>query len=1190
MEKILLILLLTIIKSYLYDQSYIFQKLLEDNEDFEKKFFEPGVSKTFPIKYFQQTKLSFNHIKNDSLQVNIHSINCNININSEGNTVNKININTYYLLINPPNESINIEPIKDIEDGEYKENYGEKNCYLSINSYFLNNSEIKLQIENKEDNIIYYNHSKYNLFQISYEIKDIKNDSFILLNLRFEDNPFSINISYFLHNTFIKTISNINSTNIYLNSDFLLKNDKSVEAIGQNGSIYINISNQIENKSSIIHFKIIEKNTVCLLEKNALNFGFLTTNTTYQYYYTEIFNGEEGELILHNKRFDGILNGIIIEKSKLEEDDLTNISIYPNSSSKELLLDYNQHYLQLKYNYKNTSRCINGCYLLITYERLPITSDIPLVGYEFTILSRTWNYTDYISQIIDIPFNEFIIGCFFTDTATNHFYSMYIPNDAEKIVLEIESNYLDFFYDEGRKRINSINPVDSTKKLLMKDNENVITLNVTDLGYFGNYISFALRPKNYDTNIFSFYYFRVLYFKEKEPIFYPIDSYLGNLCIPEYNEESEAYFCNFILENKYNESNLKFVITSINQNEYYKINVSKVFINTNTNMSKKTHEFVYLYNNKTNDISHFKFKFNFSNSEIKNVIIAFSDGIDNIIPQIYSKQMFLIDNFTKTNNFNLKQNYSLIYQYTYGNFGYFNFPDFIYKFALVRNYKGRPLFISIDENFKNTSNKAEKEFSYYYYLKYNNKNRGIEEVKLGEPISHIINRGQFPLYFYLKLKEKKDINIIVNLRLKADIESELDDDIEINGYLLNENDITRKINGEFIQFKDPIEGNYSNGFDMGYLEIIREYNENISYLLIEIQKKENPILNSYIIIDIVPKEYNNDTYGLPINRYIFETFDDINNSKRESNQYHINIDQIDNTSDVLIELYSQCDDINIEFENLKNITPFFLGGFKKYRIKNYTNTDDYNIFFRVLKPNNTSCTNTNYMIRYFYTEYKEEYEYFLNGNYDYEEISSNDNYVNISLTFPSITIKTGEHHERKPFRKNIYFLITGILYKKDEPLDICINTSEIKTRQGKYFTKTLKHDYVNETGIGKFTLTFENIPRNSSYLYNLQFQVNVIITKHLLIEEYQIFNTTVDLTGIKLKNDKILIIVASIIGGILVIVAIFFIIKYLRLRKVGDNLKKEIKSIEFSNDAQKNVLIKEKQISKNEKDYETTFI
>ena len=437
------------------------------------------------------------------MQVNIHSINCNININSEGNTVNKININTYYLLINPANENINIEPIKDIEDGEYKENYGEKNCYLSINSYFLNNSEIKLQIENKEDNIIYYNHSKYNLFQISYEIKDIKNDSFILLNLRFEDNPFSINISYFLHNTFIKTISNINSTNIYLNSDFLLKNDKSVEAIGQNGSIYINISNQIENKSSIIHFKIIEKNTVCLLEKNALNFGFLTTNTTYQYYYTEVFNGEEGELILHNKRFDGILNGIIIEKSKLEEDDLTNISIYPTSSSKELLA-YNPHYLQLKYNYKNTSRCINGCYLLITYERLPFKDNFPLIGYEFTILSREWNYTDYKLNIIDIPYNEFIIGCFEKDTAQNHYYSTYIPDDAEQIIIELESNYLTFFYGEGRNKINVINPLKTTKKLEINNTINVFTLYISQLNYKEKYISFALKPNNYDYKIFSF--------------------------------------------------------------------------------------------------------------------------------------------------------------------------------------------------------------------------------------------------------------------------------------------------------------------------------------------------------------------------------------------------------------------------------------------------------------------------------------------------------------------------------------------------------------------------------------------------------------------------------------------------------------------------------------------------------------
>lgn len=118
-----------------------------------------------------------------------------------------------------------------------------------------------------------------------------------------------------------------------------------------------------------------------------------------------------------------------------------------------------------------------------------------------------------------------------------------------------------------------------------------------------------------------------------------------------------------------------------------------------------------------------------------------------------------------------------------------------------------------------------------------------------------------------------------------------------------------------------------------------------------------------------------------------------------------------------------------------------------------------------------------------------------------------------------------------------YIIVTGILYKKDEPLYICINISEIKARQGKYFTKTLKHDYQNKAG--DLILTFENIPRNSSGEYNLQFQVNAIITKNLLIEEYQIFNKIVDLTGIKLNDNKLVL--------ILVIISNFLLIKLLIL-------------------------------------------
>ena len=46
----------------------------------------------------------------------------------------------------------------------------------------------------------------------------------------------------------------------------------------------------------------------------------------------------------------------------------------------------------------------------------------------------------------------------------------------------------------------------------------------------------------------------------------------------------------------------------------------------------------------------------------------------------------------------------------------------------------------------------------------------------------------------------------------------------------------------------------------------------------------------------------------------------------------------------------------------------------------------------------------------------------------------------------------------------------------------------------------------------------------------------------------------------------------------------------LRLKKKNDNLKLEMKSLVFSNDIRNNVLIEENKISKNETDYESTFI
>ena len=62
-------------------------------------------------------------------------------------------------------------------------------------------------------------------------------------------------------------------------------------------------------------------------------------------------------------------------------------------------------------------------------------------------------------------------------------------------------------------------------------------------------MSLAFRPINYFSEFFSFYYFRVLYTKKNEIKYMPIDSNLGNLCLPKENKIKGNYYCYLILKN-----------------------------------------------------------------------------------------------------------------------------------------------------------------------------------------------------------------------------------------------------------------------------------------------------------------------------------------------------------------------------------------------------------------------------------------------------------------------------------------------------------------------------------------------------------------------------------------------------------------------------------------------------------------
>ena len=91
------------------------------------------------------------------------------------------------------------------------------------------------------------------------------------------------------------------------------------------------------------------------------------------------------------------------------------------------------------------------------------------------------------------------------------------------------------------------------------------------------------------------------------------------------------------------------------------------------------------------------------------------------------------------------------------------------------------------------------------------KNKVIDELKTGETISNFIKAGQFPLYYYIKVKNDSYINYDINLRLNSYDDSLLHNNFSIKGYVVNEETIKRKINGEYTQYSSDQSKARNNG-------------------------------------------------------------------------------------------------------------------------------------------------------------------------------------------------------------------------------------------------------------------------------------------------------------------------------------------------------------------------------------------
>ena len=1130
-------------------------------------------------------KFVIDNITND-VAVNIHSTNCKIKIDFENtksneSIINRMNNDTFSFIVNSSEINndfgIRITPLMDSIDERIKENYKNKTCPIIITNYQIKNESIPT-LELKESSNFYFDENLKDI-QYIYKINSTELDSPIALSLTFnQKSKFNVSIKKSGSEGFFITKEIFNSSIIFIDKDEFKEGDILIIQIK-----YINYLTPV-----FMNIKIVKKTSVSILEQNNLNFGFITSNIEYQYYYMEVFKDQECEIMLHNKRQKGILIADIKEKNKINN--LYNINNYPKKENKTNLA-YNQHYLKLNFTYEQTSICENGCYLLITYYKEiydSLDENNYIIGYEYTILSRIWDYIEFNSQIVNIPFNEYIFGSFTRESIINHYYSTYIPNEVDKIIIQLEGNYLDAFVGEGIVKLNTMKTLKNVINLNITKNQNFIELTKDILNFTLNntYISLAFRSKNFFEDIFSFYYFRMFYLKEKENLYYPVDSNFGNLCLPIFEQKTGLYYCNLILKNDYNELSSIFAIADANEIEYSLVYITTFYQNS-SKISEEQSLFKYIFknNNYTKNISHFIFRFEFEENGIKNIISTFYNKISNNYPQIYSSEMYYGNASSLFFNYALEYNYLFTTKYIAGGSFFLNLNYLLEEITLARNYRGKPISIQISPGTKSMKYRSKNEFVFYLKIEYSMKNKGIEEIIPGETKSHIINSGYFPLYYYLYLNETKNLSVDISIRLNSYNLSELKNDFEIKGYLVDENTIKSKIRGEYIELDEnkAIHGIFMECYKFGLLQIKGNTSEENKYLLISISNKDKSEFQYNILVEIIYNEYKN-RYFIPINQYIIQTFDITNNSVRNVNKYAIAVnDRFNRTDDsILIDFSPNYADLELNFEAYKNISVNYnytnFQGFKKYRI--YENKTDI-IHFNVKNPLNRS--DANYMLRYYYSEESGENRYNI-SNFIFETNNKSSQYCNIKISFE---MEVYRNNSILPNNKTqtITFKIFAFLFNH--------------TNEGELFnTSALIHDYnyivesesiYNELGTYNY-LFFENIEFH--HVYQLQLRVNVLINNTIFNEEFLTYNFTLYLPyENKEKNIwyilKWVLICFGIFSVFVIIIVLF--VRYKNLQKNNKELKEKVLLIGYSAGIEKNVLVKE-EVSKRDDDYENTFI
>ena len=1165
----------------------------------------------------------FGNNKESDLLINFYPLDCQIKIavlNDNGHegiimqSISNYENDAYSFLI--PNQKINFTyfKIKPLING-LKENNLKRTYHLVINSFYKDNPQLFLN--EKEPTLIYFdsNINKIKLFYNSSNLEEPLIFSFFIKErAKFE----------------AKVMDDEKSKRIIAYKDNVIVNPSITSET--NNNIFLTV-NKITNKTSTLIVKVSGNSTYpYYLQKNLLNLGFMPINTFYHYYYMEVFKGERGEIMLHNKYQDGFLIGKIMKKDDITETNILKMdSNYFSNYMEENNFRYNNLTKRLDFSFDQTEDCENGCYLLITYYSPDINLE-NIDGIEYNLLVRIWEKEEIKSQIINIPLNEYIFGVIESSFVNYQYYSLFIPEEND-IIIEIHGRNIGAFVKEGVIKMDIINENNDTKyigpnkdvfdlennqkgeeKLIFKLNKQ----NLNIASFEKKYISLAFFILNKELNfLMNYYYFRIIQDNSNNYIIYPLDTNKANIC--QTVKLGETNVCYFLLKNDYKELSNNFQIYAYGEEEanykawyindtnidYYSIDIN------NIKKQNKSYDEDPIFDN----IKFILIELQSKKIEILNVYFNF-DGelIPSASVDIFSYQIFYLKTNTSKDyyfNLQLKEKYKIFINNIDGE-GYicFNKNCDEKKIDILED-----IFLSFNIlEIKSIHFFSKRNLLFHLKTINENSNDIMDEIDYGLSYKNITLNSGYSKPFYIKYINSKGLDIYFNFEFSRYNYIVDKKNMMIMGILLTYEQITsiksheflEKILNDYYNNYNYIMGEYDYKTETGFISIDKNYangNQDL-YFLVTFYISDRTFFFDYyeFSLELLIDYKNNYQYAFQKNKYIKGHFL-LSNETIQTKKFKIKItkeEEYTNKSYIL-EFSSNFEGTKLIFnKDFNYYDKRIIGGLQQYFIsmKNLSSSNDYyfNIQFNTTNLDK-NIINDQYLKSIFLFSYIIKFNNYKNAlnqdfnlekDFKFKKIKELDNNI-FSYNFTISNKKINKNIDNYfKYSYSIYFYLKESLFKGQ-----ILNTiSSIYYLQDDIF-------YSINGGLPLCIDLDTNDPnKDFSFVFNLTSEQEYIVYLIIKIKgnnnEESFYSNFFEFTDKKddKKINTLLIILCSIFGTLFISMLFLLIFFFFKFKKKNKDLKGKIESISFTRGLGEESRDKKNNNtkSKNEEDYEITFI